>query len=165
MKDAFKNILYVTDLADSATKALRYAVDLAEKYQSQVTILHVIPDFEDIFSHIIGTMFAKYFKDEIDDISNNEHKAAKEELQSRILKMSAEAREELGHSPIDDDHVIIEEGDAEEIILKVTTEKDFQLIIMGSHHYSKVDKFLLGSVAEEIFEKCKIPVLMIPLDE
>ncbi|HEY1188942.1 MAG TPA: universal stress protein, partial [Gemmata sp.] len=39
-----RRILVPTDFSDCATKAVRYAVELADKLGAELVLLHVVPD-------------------------------------------------------------------------------------------------------------------------
>lgn len=164
MKDAFKKILFATDLSETSRHALRYAMDLAEKYQGQITMLHILPDMIDEYSINTGLDLEAHFdKKNLEEINKKGLKSAQEALHKRIIEMSREAREELGHSPIDDDHVIIKIGKAEKVILDEVNQGEYDLLIMGSHGQGKIKDLFIGSVAEAVVHKCTIPVLVVRL--
>lgn len=164
MKDVFKKILFATDLSDTSKHALRYAMDLAEKYQGQITMLHILPDMIDDYSINTGLDIETHFdKKSLDKINEAGLLNAKKDLYNRIAEMSKEAREELGHSPIDEEHIIIKIGNAEELILDEANSKNYDLLIMGSHGQGKMKDLFIGSVAESVVHKSTKPVLIVKL--
>lgn len=50
--------------------------------------------------------------------------------------------------------------DAADAICQYAQETDMEMIIMGSHGYHGLEKFLLGSVSEKVFRKSPIPVVV-----
>jgi nucleotide-binding universal stress UspA family protein len=50
MLPTIRNILYATDLSESARRALGYAVSLAGHYKASLTILHVVRDVVELMS-------------------------------------------------------------------------------------------------------------------
>ena len=52
------------------------------------------------------------------------------------------------------------EGRAAEVILKEAEKHD--LIVMGTHGRTGLDRLLLGSVAQEVVRKSPKPVLLVP---
>ena len=49
-----------------------------------------------------------------------------------------------------------------ESILEFCAEKDAELLVVGSHHSGRVERFLLGSVAEKVIRHADIPVIAVP---
>jgi nucleotide-binding universal stress UspA family protein len=59
-------------------------------------------------------------------------------------------------------NIITEDGDAAESIVKVVKEMDIDIIVMGSHSRSGLEKMLMGSVTEKVLHHSSVPVLIIP---
>lgn len=55
------------------------------------------------------------------------------------------------------------EGDAARAILDYADEWNADLIVMGTHSHSKLEKLLMGTIASSVLEKTKIPVYMVPI--
>ena len=70
MTQDIKRILYATDLSDNSAYAFGYALDLAKKYNAEITILHVL----DIMMGMSANMVGVYFNE----------KQLEENLQKRI---------------------------------------------------------------------------------
>jgi nucleotide-binding universal stress UspA family protein len=72
-----------------------------------------------------------------------------------------------------DDFIRVEhqlaEGDPATEILKVAEEKHCDLIVMGTHGWTGLNRLLMGSVAEKVVRKAPCPVLTIktpfPIEE
>lgn len=47
-------------------------------------------------------------------------------------------------------------------ILEFAEEREAELIIMGTHHPNRVERLVLGSVAEKIIRNASIPVVVVP---
>ena len=56
----------------------------------------------------------------------------------------------------------VEEGKPFEMILKVATEWEADLIVMGTHGRTGLSHLLMGSVAEHVIRHSKIPVMIVP---
>jgi nucleotide-binding universal stress UspA family protein len=61
--------------------------------------------------------------------------------------------------------IVVEEGNTVEVILKVTAEKDCDVIIMGNHGAGGWTHTFLGNVAKKVLRRSKKPVYIIPLPE
>ena len=57
------------------------------------------------------------------------------------------------------------EGDTAKALLEYAEEWGADLLVMGTHSHSVLEKLLMGTVAEKILEKTKIPVFMVPVKE
>jgi len=55
------------------------------------------------------------------------------------------------------------EGETSRSILDYAEEWKADLIVMGTHSHSVLEKLLMGTVASKVLEHTKIPVLMIPI--
>jgi len=56
----------------------------------------------------------------------------------------------------------VEEGKANEIILRVAKEWEADLIVLGTHGRTGISHLIMGSVAEHVIRHAKIPVMVIP---
>ena len=81
MTQDIKRILYATDLSDNSTYAFGYAINLAKKFNAEITILHVI----DIMMGISVNMVGVYFNE----------KQLEENLQKRITHVTEEINNRL----------------------------------------------------------------------
>lgn len=55
------------------------------------------------------------------------------------------------------------EGDTPNAILQYADDWHADLIVMGTHSHSTLEKLFLGTVASKVIEKTKIPVHLIPV--
>lgn len=55
------------------------------------------------------------------------------------------------------------EGDTAGSILNYAEEWNADLIVMGTHSHSVLEKLLIGTVASKVLEHTEIPVLMVPI--
>ncbi len=55
--------------------------------------------------------------------------------------------------------VFVASGNAATEILNLAAERGIDLIVMGTHGYKGVKRFLLGSVAERVVRESRVPVL------
>ena len=54
MTQDIKRILYATDLSENSAHAFGYAINLANKFDAEITILHVIDRMMDISVNMVG---------------------------------------------------------------------------------------------------------------
>lgn len=64
--------------------------------------------------------------------------------------------------PAADVHAIQRQGEAINEILHTSASLDCDLIVMGTHGRTGVQRLLLGSVAENVLRRSPTPVLVVP---
>ena len=152
----FKKILYATDLSENSAYAFRYAVNSAQQHDAKIHILHVMEE-------IRGNISA-YF--EVEKFQEFREKG-KEELKERIQKrLEIFCQREFMDEPQCRDLVAsieVVEGDPASEILRQADELGADLVVMGTHGKGLLAHAFLGSVAEKILHRIKIPVLTIPI--
>jgi len=166
-----KNILYTTDLSDSARYAFAYAVSLASLYRAKLTILHVIPQEENLEGRLRG-----YISDEkIAELKQQHLQEARETLigkQSGLAAIRAalnqftdQALSDLNAKAVNTDEIMVELGHPVEVIVRVAEENSCDLIVLGSHGYGVLKDALMGGTARGVIRRTKKPVLIVRLPE
>jgi nucleotide-binding universal stress UspA family protein len=137
-----KSILFATDLSQASRRPMRHALALARHYGAT---LH--------FAHIISSLgFALAGPDAI---------AVAREVACRDLhELEAGLSESGALAGIKYDSVV-REGEVWPQIERLIDEDDVDMIVIGSHGRRGIGRFLLGSVAEEIFRRVSCPVLTV----
>lgn len=146
-------ILYPTDFSATSKAALSQAVFLANQYNADLHLLHVI------VLHSDDPLNPEYHFPESEEIYAELRKVAQSEM-SRLFQ------EGQGKSLKIREHMVraLSAGPA---ILEKADELDADLIVMGSHGRRGVRRLFLGSVAEEVVRSATCPVLTVhrPEDE
>lgn len=136
-----KNILYLTDFSEPSEAALPFANAIARAYGASVYALHVLMPAPYVYTTPELTAAA---------ITGLEE-GANAEMQRVESEFSG-----LPHE------TIVERGFAVWPTLERTIkEHAIDLVVLGTHGRTGAQKFLLGSVAEEIFRRSPVPVLTI----
>ncbi|MCX6297077.1 MAG: universal stress protein [Bacteroidetes bacterium] len=143
---AIKTILVPTDFSKTAANALNYAVKVAEKTKSKIILLHAYQI--DLYSPDLPV---EYFN-QINSLTKGN---SEKQLVSLISKVKRSSK-------IIIDHISIEYPTVG-CILETIVKKKIDLVIMGTKGASGIKEIFLGSVAGEVIEKAKCPVLAIPL--
>lgn len=152
-----RKILYATDLSENSAYAFRYAVNSARHHKAKIHILHVLEE-------INPTILWEYYeREKLQQIREK----GKEELKGRIQKrLESFCKRELLEEPECRDMVAsveVVEGDPAAEILRKADELQADLVVMGTHGKGLMAHAFLGSVAEKILHRIKIPVLTIPI--
>jgi nucleotide-binding universal stress UspA family protein len=140
----FKTILCPLDFSPSSTRALKYALSLAKEADARLTLLHVIES--SLESAHVGDL--AHFT--VGEYGRHVQNDAFTRLRAAI---PAEAR--VWSTPEE----FVTMGKAYREILRVATETDAELIVMGVQGRGTVDLMLFGSTTNEVIRRACCPVL------
>ncbi len=144
---SFQRILVPTDFSDGADKAIDLAVSMAAMSGGKVTLLHigVTPEIYATWG-LTGSM--------LNTVSELSQRLADE--QKEILQKKADEHlPESCRGPI-----ALRAGYPPEQILSVLESGEYDLVVMGTHGRTGLDRVLIGSVAERVIRRSPIPVLV-----
>lgn len=138
---SFTSILLPFDGSEFSHRALLRAGELSKQDGSQVTVLYVIPRYEEM----IG-----FFRTE--SINSSMRREA-EKVIGQAQKIAADA----GIGIVAE----IREGHAAEEIVKTAGERETDLIVMGTYGWRGVDKALMGDTTNRVIMHAQSPVLVV----
>jgi len=145
----FKHILVPVDFSEFSDKATEYALFLAEKFCARVTLLHVMVIFKT-------------------DIEEKEHLDSYKDLVQGIEQKHAEQLEyhcKNGKKREIQVDSILERGISEaDTILDHIMDKEYDLIVMGTHGRTGIKRWMAGSVTEKVVHHSPIPVITVHKD-
>jgi len=135
-------ILVTTDFSEVSDRALDYAIALARRYDARIYLAHVItPDpFQFAEPQLAQATYEKV------------RQAAEEGITDILISGKLRG---VPHE------VLMEEGSVWPTVDKLITEHEIDLVVVGTHGRGKVQKILIGSVAEEIFRQADCAVLTV----
>jgi nucleotide-binding universal stress UspA family protein len=137
---AVKNVLYPTDFSAAAESALPFVHDIARIFGCYITAVHVrTPE--------VGALTPAFAFPDHTQLSQDSIREVLAALDDRLGTLEHEN--------------IVGEGEVWDFIVRVLTERDIDLIVMGTQGRTGFLKLLLGSVAETIFRQADCPVLTI----
>jgi nucleotide-binding universal stress UspA family protein len=129
-----KKILYPTDFSSYSNQAYFHAVVLAESHQASLTVLFVhTPDLKTP----AGEVNPQYWKEQLEQI--------------RPLNPAIK----VGH--------VFLEGDPAAEIVRYSQDAGVDLIVMGTHGRTGLQRLLMGSVAEKVLRDAPCSVLVVKL--
>lgn len=140
-----KKILCPTDFSEFSVWALELALRLAHWYQSEITVMHVVPRV---------LMHPEYFPYMQEPVlpSPDVRKQAREELDRFTERASAAGIPTLAR---------LEEGDSVEEILDLAKDLPADLVVMGTHGRRGFERLVLGSVTVKVMRKGVCPLLTV----
>ena len=141
-----KRILLCTDFSVNSGPPLSVAMDYATAFGASLAIVHVIdfwagfPAYEDRVPINVNQLVAQI------------EQSAKTDLETLAQECARKLPEVTTHCRV---------GIPAEEILRVAEEEEIDLIVIGTHGWTGVRHFLLGSVAEKVVRTARCPVLIV----
>jgi len=139
---SFPSILFPVDLSPQSRAAAPFVKSLAERFKSQVTVLHVLEVPPAWYGPTGEAAFCAWL-----DVNTM--------LETRHNELSDFLARELSGI---DAHPCIQTGDPAGIINQVAHQKHISLIMMPTHGYGPVRSLLLGSVTAKVLHDAACPV-------
>jgi nucleotide-binding universal stress UspA family protein len=136
----FRKILVAVDSSQQSNAALAIAVDLAQRYQASLSLLHA-------FAHVSDLLGSPQYRHLLE---------ARSVLGQQVLDS---ARRQVGDAVPVDTQLI--EGPAAPAILRVAVEDRCDMIVMGSRGQGQLAGLLLGSVSSAVAQQAECPVLIV----
>ena len=153
-----KRILYATDLSKNSSYAFFYAVDMAKRHNARIVILHSVEPGRHISYVGLGVeaMMIRAKKEE--------QGTDLEEIKKRLEEFCKKVENQIG-PPCSElvSKILVPLGHPVEEILKAADEESCDAIVLGTHGKGFLRQTFLGSVAEDVLERTRKPVFIIPL--
>jgi len=155
-----KRILYATDLTKNSAYAFFYAVDMAKRYNARIVILHSVEP--------VGHMYSEGMTDRIEEILQRSKKKEREtdleEIKKSLQEFCKRTESQMGGPCVElVSKILVPLGHPVEEILKAADEEGCDAIVLGTHGKGFLRHTFLGSVAEDVLERTRKPVFIIPL--
>lgn len=142
----FKRLLVPTDGSELSLRAANIAIDMAAALHASVLAVHVVAPFHTI--SYLGEMLAatelEYTQDAVESA---------ERYLAEVRDMATRAG-----VPCDTMHAL--EDQPHEVIVRTATDRQCDLIVMGSHGWRGLNRLLLGSETQKVLLTAKVPVLV-----
>ncbi len=129
----FKTIIVPTDGSKFAERAEDVAISIAKNFNGKLVVLHII-DEKLIYPYEV-------LEEEGKNILNNASQKAEEQ------DITAET--------------VLIVGDPTHDMSKIVEKTGADLIVIGTHGKTGLEKFLIGSVAENVIKTVEVPVLLV----
>lgn len=139
----FSRILVATDFSKPATQALKMAILISQAFGAKLSLVHAATPIE-------------YGIDPVPipiEVLNADLDADKEQINQLVLS-------EPGLSQLRPS-ITVAYAEAKNLINQVSREEKIDLIVVGSHGASGLERLALGSVAEAVLHQARCPVLIV----
>jgi nucleotide-binding universal stress UspA family protein len=151
-----KKILIGIDDSKFAEHATEYGFDIARKFNAAVGLVNIVepamlPQMSSSSDPILGMPMQGTGIEEMElmDIQKNQSESIVDKF---IKKFAGDLQ--VTH--------FTEFGSTADGIISCSKEFGADLIVIGTHNRSGIDRLLLGSVAEHVVRHSEIPVLVVP---
>ena len=141
----FKNILVPFDLSSPAHNAFKVALDIAQKYNSKITLVTCVE--EDTWHH-------KFYDSRIYSQLLKKKRKTAEKYMEKLEVLANKAGVNIKLQVLKSTSVVKD-------ITTFAKSKKMDLIVMSSHGRTGWDKLILGSVANGVIQRTRCPVLLI----
>ncbi|HHV24120.1 MAG TPA: universal stress protein [Methanosarcina sp.] len=141
--DLYRNIVIATDGSENSQRAISCGIEIAKLSGATVHALYVV----DTPSIISETWTAG--KEVVHELIISEGK----KVLSRVKKITEDSGVEVKE--------VLLEGHPSEEIINFAENNNMDLIVMGTLGKTGIEKFLMGSVAENVVRNSKIPVMVV----
>jgi nucleotide-binding universal stress UspA family protein len=142
----FNHILVPIDGSETSMVAVSKASGLALAFGSRITLIHVVDNYPFIG---VGADYA---------LGQNEYLAAATSSANAALARGVAA---LAAEGLHSDQRVIDGHVVHEGIVDTAIAIGADLIVMGSHGRTGIEKLLLGSVTQRVLQDSKVPVLVV----
>jgi nucleotide-binding universal stress UspA family protein len=141
---SLKNVLFATDFSEASEAALPYAAAICKRYNCRLHVVHVIsPASYLVASEPVGSITIESM-----------HEAARADAQERMEALAA-------HLTTVPHHTYVRDGGVWEVISDMARIREIDLLVVGTHGRTGLEKLVLGSKAEEILRQAHCPVLTV----
>ena len=136
-----ERVLVPMDDSEMARRALEYALDAYT--DAEITVLHVVGGTTPMMGDIAGLALEDDVEKAAEKRSETVFELAEEVAAEHGATIDTETR--IGHPA----RTIIEASEA------------FDTVVIGSHSGSLVDRLFVGNVAESVFRRAPVPVVVV----
>ncbi|AZH24323.1 universal stress protein [Haloplanus aerogenes] len=135
----FDTIVIATDGSESVRRAVRVALDFAERFDADVHALYVVDEGEVAASP----------------------EQVREEMRAALDDSGQAALDEVVDTADRPVTTAVREGRPATVIREYAVDHDADVVAMGTRGRHGENRFLIGSVAERVVRTCPVPVLTV----
>ncbi|MDG5759499.1 universal stress protein [Natronococcus sp. A-GB1] len=137
----YERVLFPTDVGEPPERALEATLDIAERYEAELHVLTVV-DTTRVSA----------------DVETGPALEQAEQTGSATVDSLVERLRDQGHERIVG---AVVHGRPHDGILSYAKNHDIDLIVMGTHGRTGLDRYLVGSVTEKVVRLSDVPVLTV----
>ncbi len=151
-----KKILYATDLSKNSAYAFYYAIDVAQRRDAKIIILHVVEPLPPLV-RFYGSL------DEEKKVYQQQKSADLEVIKRRLEEICQKVEKNGTSCLMLVSNILVRVGHPVEEILGTADEEECDILVLGSHGKGFLKQTFLGSVSHKVLDRSRRPVFIIPL--
>jgi len=147
-----KKVLITLDYNPNSEKVVTMGHQLAQLMEAEICLFHVLSD-------------VSYYGMQYEPFMGYEGYAfpVDYQIQEEFVKVAKDYLEKTAaHLGGNNISTHLAEGDTAKKILEYAEEWGADVVVMGTHSHSTLEKLFLGTVASSVLERTSIPVYMVP---
>lgn len=133
---SLERIVIATDFSQASEDAKEMALRLARTFNSEILLIHVIPEFKD-------------------------YPVAKSKIRKAVTEKLRQMKADLNRQGISSVETVVKFGIPFEWIIEHSDEMDANVIVLGSGEKVKGERFHLGTTAERVVRHANKPVWVV----
>ncbi len=137
-----KNIFFVTDFSPVSRLAMPYAIALASRYKSKVTLVHALG----------AVPFTPIPYEQVPPLEQRPRELVLPQMEALKKECIANGLEV---------HIALKDGDLSDVLDSELLKSDSELVVLGTHAHGGFHRVLMGSHAEHIARHSRCGVLMV----
>jgi nucleotide-binding universal stress UspA family protein len=143
-----KKIAFCSDFSENSDQAFEQALDLAQKYNAQLFLVHVVPPLvfpSPVMEEFISEQASlQFYKDAV--------RWATEQIETNYVQKIGEPKNAV---------IRVLSGHPASEILNFIEQEGIDLVVMGTHGLAGLAHFFLGSTAEKVVRRASCSVLTV----
>ena len=143
-EQGYTDVLLPTRGGDGSELAVDHAVSIAARFDATLHVIYVVD---------ARSQAAKHETYELEELIDELRAAVTDEVVARADEAGVDSR------------AVVLQGTPHGAIRRYVDESGIDLIVMGTHGRGRVEKFLLGSIAERTVRTANVPVVTVRLSE
>lgn len=148
----YKKIMIVVDEGAAARAALYEGLELARSNAAAVQFFHVLPNY----------VLPVAASPQLVALTPQQHEKDVQRLAARLMAQAAEAARQLG---VHSESALGSHADAATCIATAARQYACELIVIGSHGRSAMQRLIFGSVVGPLIQDSHVPVLVCKASE
>lgn len=151
MNERFRSIMVAVDFSTATDDLITVAARFAENYQARVLLINVLePGYA--FSGLDGISLPLEDLAALENFNDNRRVGLQEKIDQLVNRLRERGLEAEGR--------LVEGHPASTIVEEAENEK-VDAVFVGSHGWSGIKKFLMGSVADSVVKNCGCSVMVV----
>lgn len=142
----FKHVLVPVDGSPTSTLALKYGLGIAKAFDASLTAMTVFDPYPIMGAGLDYTLVQDHYQEAVRAEANATIQAARKQIEDEGRTAHVE---------------LVESQRTWRAILETADTLKVDLIVLGSHGRSGLDKLVMGSVTQRVLQHTRLPVLVV----